>query len=63
MAVVTRAILIDKTLLLSGQPTSIQDIDIHETEKKPHPTLEELEKTIEENCRVLGIDSSGFLGN
>ncbi len=47
VAVVSLAILIDKMLLLSGKPTSIQDI--YQTEKKPRPTLEELEKTIEEN--------------
>ncbi len=62
-AVVSLAILIDKMLLLNGQPTSIQDIDIHETEKNPQQTLEELEKTIEENCQILGIDGSRFLGN
>ena len=61
--VVSLAILIDKMLLLNGQPTSIQDIDIHETEKNPQQTLEELEKTIEENCRILEIDSSRFLEN
>ena len=60
VAVVSLAILIDIMMLLNGKPTSI---DIHETEKKPQQTLEELEKIIEENCRVLGIDSSRFLGN
>lgn len=39
-AVVSLAILIDKMLLLNGQSTSIQDIDIHETQKKPQPTSE-----------------------
>lgn len=34
-----------------------------ETGKDTHATLEELEKVIEENGRILGIDSSRFLGN
>ena len=63
VAVVSLAILIDKMMLLNGQATSIQNIGLHETQKKPHATREEVKKAIEENCRVLGIDSSRFLGN
>jgi transposase-like protein len=62
-AVVSLAILIDKMLLLNGKPTNIQDTDVHGTVEKPQPTREELEKAIENNCRILGIDSSRFLGN
>ena len=61
MVIITLAILIYKMFLLDGQPTSSQDTGTYETQKKSQLTREELEKSIEENCRVLGLDSSRFL--
>ena len=59
MVVVTLAILIDKMLLLSGQPTSIHDTGVkHE---QSIATVEEAEASIRESCRVLSLDPAMFL--